>query len=200
MAIISSRPTVGLVKTRWRNKRVRTLEERAGIIGANIWKIAAEMFKHMEKEGFRFGSDRMTVNVITEFITFQIQLLDRIAHSRITEAQRATLIGATAKHLAITLENNQTDLFGPGEYRQPFIDLLNARFGDYAEFEYRDSEPGFACLRYLASKVSDAMADGDNKWVIEQIMDIQAPEIVKLVIKLVDQVLADPLPVTASPP
>lgn len=198
MAIISSRPTVGLVKTRWRNKRARSLEERAGIIGANLWKIATEMFKHMEKEGFRFGSDRMTVSVITEFITFQIQLVDRITYGRISDEQRATLIGATAKHLAVTLENNQMDLFGPGEYRKPFIDLLNARFGDYAEFEYRDNEPGFACLRYLAAKVSDAMAEGDNKWVIEQIMDIQAPEIVKLVKRLVDQTMADPLPVTAG--
>lgn len=198
MAIISSRPTVGLVKTRWRNKRARSLEERAGIIGANLWKIATEMFKHMEKEGFRFGSDRMTVSVITEFIIFQIQLVDRITYGRISDEQRATLIGATAKHLAVTLENNQMDLFGPGEYRKPFIDLLNARFGDYAEFEYRDNEPGFACLRYLAAKVSDAMAEGDNKWVIEQIMDIQAPEIVKLVKRLVDQTMADPLPVTAG--
>lgn len=198
MAIISSRPTVGLVKTRWRNKRARSLEERAGIIGANLWKIASEMFKHMEKEGFRFGSDRMTVSVITEFIIFQIQLVDRITYGRISDEQRATLIGATAKHLAVTLENNQMDLFGPGEYRKPFIDLLNARFGDYAEFEYRDNEPGFACLRYLAAKVSDAMAEGDNKWVIEQIMDIQAPEIVKLVKRLVDQTMADPLPVTAG--
>lgn len=200
MAIISSRPTVGLAKTRWRRKQARTLEDRAGIIGANIWKIASEMFKHMEKEGFRFGSDRMTVNVITEFIIFQIQLVDRIAHGRITDAQRATLIGATARHLAVTLENNQMDLFGPGEYRQAFIDLINARFEDYAGFEYRDREPGFACLRYLAGRVSDVMAEGDNKWVIEQIMDIQAPEMATLVKRLVDQTMADPLPATADAP
>jgi len=54
MAIISSRPQIALVKTRWRKKGPRTVEERAGVIGANVWKIALEVFKHMEKEGFRF--------------------------------------------------------------------------------------------------------------------------------------------------
>jgi hypothetical protein len=59
MAIISSRPSVALVKTRWRKKGPRTLAERAGVIGANVWKISLEIFKHMEKEGFRFGSGRV---------------------------------------------------------------------------------------------------------------------------------------------
>ena len=36
MAILSSRPSVGLIKTRWRNKKAPTLAERAGVIGANI--------------------------------------------------------------------------------------------------------------------------------------------------------------------
>ena len=40
MAITSSRPTIALVKTRWRKPGERTLAERAGVIGANVWKIA----------------------------------------------------------------------------------------------------------------------------------------------------------------
>jgi len=85
------------------------------------------------------------------------------------------------------MENNQQDLFGPGEYRKPFIDLLNARFGEYAGFEYRDGAPGYPCLSFFAGKVADAMASGDNKWVVEQMMDIEAPEMVRLVRKLVEQ-------------
>jgi hypothetical protein len=190
MAIISSRPQIALVKTRWRKKGARTVEERAGVIGANVWKIALEVFKHMEKEGFRFGSDRMTTEVISEFIAFLVQLADRAVYGRLAEEERAALIGAVVRHLAATMENNQQDLFGPGEYRKPFIDLLNARFGEYAGFEYRDGEPGYPCLRFFAGKVADAMAPGDNKWVVEQMMDIEAPEMVRLVRKLVDQAAA----------
>ena len=187
MAIISSRPQIALVKTRWRKKGPRTVEERAGVIGANVWKIALEVFKHMEKEGFRFGSDRLTTEVITEFIAFLVQLADRAVYGKLAEQERAALIGAVVRHLAATMENNQQDLFGPGEYREPFIDLLNARFGEYAGFEYRDGEPGYPSLRFFAGKVADVMASGDNKWVVEQMMDIEAPEMVRLVRKLVEQ-------------
>jgi len=187
VAIISSRPAVALVKTRWRKKGARTLAERAGVIGANVWKISLEIFKHMEKEEFRFGSDRMVTDVMAECIAFLVQLADRAVYGRLSDADRATLIGETARHLAATMENNQLDLFGPGEYRKPFIDLLNARFEEYAGFEYSGGEPGFPCLRFFAAKVSDAMAASANKWVIEQIMDIEAPEMVRLIKKLVDQ-------------
>ena len=187
MAIISSRPAVALVKTRWRKKGARTLAERAGVIGANVWKISLEIFKHMEKEEFRFGSDRLVTDVMAEFIAFLVQLADRAVYGRLSDADRATLIGEAARHLAATMENNQLDLLGAGEYRKPFIDLLNARFEEYAGFDYPGGEPGFPCLRFFAAKVSDAMAASDNKWVIEQIMDIEAPEMVRLIKKLVDQ-------------
>jgi hypothetical protein len=187
MAIISSRPSVALVKTRWRKKGARTLADRAGVIGANVWKISLEIFKHMEKEGFRFGSDRLVTDVLAEFIAFLVQLVDRSVYGRLSEADRATLIGETARHLAQTMENNQQDLFGPGEYRKPFIDLLNARFEAYAGFDYPGSDPDFACLRFFATQVADAMAGSDNKWVVEQVMEIEAPEMVRVAKKLVDQ-------------
>jgi hypothetical protein len=187
MAIISSRPSVGLIKTRWRKKGPRSLAERAGVIGANVWKLAVEFFKHMEKEGFRFGSDRLVTNVLTEFIAFLVQLVDRTVYRRLAEADRALLLAEVVRHLAATMENNQLDLFGPGEYRKPFIDALNARFGEYAELEYRDGEPGYECLRFFASRVAEVMAEGDNRWVIEQMMDVEAPEMVRLVKKLVEQ-------------
>jgi hypothetical protein len=199
MAIISSRPSVALVKTRWRNQGARTLAERAGVIGANLWKLSMEIFKHMEKEGFRFGSDRLVTGVLTEFIAFVVQLVDRAVYGKLSEADRATLIIEVVGHLAATMENNQRDLLGPGEYRKPFIDLLDERFGEYAEFECPAGEPGYPCLRFFAAKVSDAMASGDNKWVVEQMMDIEAPEMVRLVRKLVEQTVEQVLPVERAP-
>jgi len=190
MAIISSRPSLGLVKTRWRNKGKRSLADRAGVIGANVWKISLEVFKHMEKEGFRFGSDRLVTDVLAEFIAFLVQLVDRAVYDRLDAADRAALVGAVAGHLAATMENNQRDLFGPGDYRKPFIDLLNARFEEYAGFECPRGEPGYACLRFFATQVAERMASGDNKWVVEQIMDIEAPEMASLVKRLVDQTIA----------
>ena len=91
------------------------------------------------------------------------------------------------------MENNQLDLFGPGEYAKPFIDAMNARFAEYAEFEYRDGAPGYACLRYFASRVAEPMAEGDNRWVIEQVIDVEAPEMVRLAQQLAEQTV-EPAP------
>ncbi|MEW6687606.1 MAG: hypothetical protein AB1452_00815 [Pseudomonadota bacterium] len=190
MAIISSRPSIGLIKTRWRKKGPRSLAERASVIGANVWKLALEFFKHLEKDGFRFGSDRLVTNVLGEFIAFLVQLVDRSVHGRVSEADRAALVAEVVRHLAATMENNQLDLFGPGEYRKPFIEAMNARFAEYAEFEYKEGEPGYACLRYFATRVSDVMAEGDNRWVVEQMMDVEAPEMVRLAKKLVEQTVS----------
>lgn len=201
MAIISTHPSIGLIKTRWRNKKApRTPDELAGVIGANIWKIAIEIFKHLEKDGFRFGTDRQVTAIITEFIAFLVQLTDRTVHGRSNDAERATLINALAGHLARTMENNQLDLLGPGDYRAPFIQTLNDRFEDYAQFDYVDRDPGYACVRYFGSKVSDAMASSDNKWVLEHMMEIEAPEMVRLIKKLVDEVVEADISRTGNQP
>ena len=194
MAILSTRPNVALVKTRWRKKGERTLEDRAGVIGANVWKIALEIFKHMERDGFRFGSDRMVIELLAEFIAFLVQLVDRLVYGKLSESDRATLIRAVAHHLAVTMENNQLDLLGPGEYRKPFVALLNTRLPEYAGFKYSGvGEPSSPCLLFFAAKVADVMAPGENKWVIEQMMDIEAPEMVRVTHKLIEQTI-DPAP------
>jgi hypothetical protein len=201
MAIISTRPSIGLIKTRWRNKTApRTPDELAGVIGANIWKISIEIFRHLEKDGFRFGTDRQVTAIITEFIAFLVQLTDRTVYRQLGDAERTTLINALARHLAKTMENNQLDLLGPGDYRTPFIQTLNDRFEDYAQFDYIDGTPGYACLLYFSNKVSDAMASSDNKWVLEQMLEIEAPEMVRLIKKLVDEVVSADASKTAAPP
>jgi hypothetical protein len=133
--------------------------------------------------------------VLTEFIAFLVQLVDRAVYGKLSDAERASLIGEVVGHLAATMENNQLDLFGPGEYRKPFIDALNARFGEYAVFDYRGGEPGYPCLRFFATRVADAMAEGDNKWVVEQMIDIETPEMVRLVGKLIEQTVDAARPV-----
>jgi hypothetical protein len=152
-----------------------------------VWKISLEIFKHMEKEGFRFGSDRLVIEVLSEFIAFLIQLADRTVYGKLSEADRTTLVSALTRHLAVTMENNQLDLLGPGDYRKPFIDLMNLRFEEYASFECPGGVPSYSYLRFFASKVFDAMAVGDNKWVMEQMMEIEAPEMALLIKKLIDQ-------------
>jgi hypothetical protein len=98
---------------------------------------------------------------------------------RFTMEQRQEFIGSLARHLADTMQENRTDAQGKGEYRQSLIDQLNERAVDYAEFTFSDNEPGFAFRRYFGENVRMVMGERDNKWITDQVMDIEVPEALK---------------------
>lgn len=189
MPIVTKTRLSVALKTRWRNKGPRTLDDVASVVGFNVWKIALETFKHMEREGFRFASDAQVTQVMTEFIAFLVQSTDRLVYGRLGEADRALFINGLGKHLAKTMENNQMDLFGPGDYQAPFIDAMNRRSHDYAEYGYTADGPTYGYLRYLAERVSEAMAMTDAKWVVEHVMEIEAPDMLKFLKKLLTDAL-----------
>jgi hypothetical protein len=196
------------MKTRFRGKGPKTIADRANVIAFNIWRVAQETCKRMEKEGFKFASDTQLTEVITEVIAFLVQIADRIVYGQLSDADRHTFINALGQDLAGHMARNLEEIAGPGEsavasslVRGPrlgpigdhaagFIATLNARFADYAECEYTLSQgPGYSFLRFLGEKVAAVMAATDNKWVVEQVMDIEAPEAVKAIKKLVHEVM-----------
>ncbi len=177
------------LKTKWRKKGPKTLEDRASVVASNVWRIAQDTCRHMEIEGYKLGADKQLAAVQTEIMVFLVQMADRIVYGQLSDDERSRLIHALAKHLARIIESNLSEFVGPGDYAKMFIDTLNARSGDYAEFEFHAKEPSYACLRYLGEKVSDAMRTTDNKWVLEQVIDVEAPVAVKAVKKLIGEVL-----------
>ncbi|MHB1566790.1 MAG: hypothetical protein ACYCXG_08780 [Acidiferrobacter sp.] len=195
MSLVTKSRLSVVLRTRWRNKAPRTIDDLAGVVGFNVWKIAQETFRHMESEAFRFGSDAQVTRVMTELIAFLVHSIDRIVYTRMAPAERQAFMNALGTHLAKTMENNQTDLFGPGAYRSAFVDLLNTRFRDYAVYQFGSDGPSYSCLRDLGERISEAMAVTDNRWVVEYIMDIEAPDMLKFLNKLLSDVLV-PMPVS----
>lgn len=189
------------VKTKWhRNKRggsagtgasrAKSMQDLAGVVAFNLWKIAQEAFRRMEKEGFRFAQDAQVTEFITEFIAYLVHIADRMAHGRIDDAQRAELINALAKHLAHTMAENQQELLGPGDYISPFVRVMNERFEQYSECAYSpDTGPSYEFTRLLAQNIARIMAASDDRWVLEQVMDIEAPLAVKTLTRVMQDVL-----------
>ena len=176
------------LKTRWhRSKRSQRNREgsrreksQANLISVaaiNIWKLAKEAFTRMEKEDFRFREDTQAIDVIAEFCIFMLHIMDRMLYGKVSEEDRAALVSGVAREIAATIEDNQRELLGPGDYRAVFIDKLNERLANYAECSFDEEGPGYDFLRYLAKNVADIMTVTDDKWVLEQVMDIEAPEL-----------------------
>lgn len=189
------------LKTRWhrskrseRNKagssREKTQANLCSVAGINIWKLAKETFTRMEKENFRFREDTQAIDVIAEFCIFMLHITDRMIYGEVPEEDRAALISGTAQEIANAIEINQIEYLGPGDYRAVFIDKLNDRLANYAECSFDDDGPGYDFLRYLAKNVSDIMSVTDDKWVVEQVMDIEAPELVERIRPVVRDVFS----------
>lgn len=188
------------LKSRWhRSKRSernqsgsrapKSLVDLASAVGINIWKLAKEAFTRMEKEGYRFPDDKQTIDVIAEFVFYQIHIVDRMMYGKVSDEERSAFLNGLAKYLAETLNENQSDLLGPGEYIASFIENMNTRFANYAECDFDSNGPSYAFTRYLAACVAEHMKISDDKWVVEQVMDIEAPEIVEKIMRMAGDML-----------
>jgi stalled ribosome rescue protein Dom34 len=171
------------------SRRPKSQENVCSAVAINIWKLAKEAFTRMEKENFRFREDSQAIDVIAEFAIFLLHMVDRMIYGKVPEEERGPLINGIAADLIDTFEGNQIDLLGPGEYRQTFIDKLNERLANYAECSFDEDGPGYDFKRYLAQNCAEIMAITDNKWVLEQVLEIEAPELAERVRPVVRDIL-----------
>jgi len=178
------------IKDRWHNSTPehtgrdvvaeKTLDDQAGALAFIIWRHSLNGAINLHAEDYRYDNDQQRIGVITELLAFQIQHADRLSHEFLEHEQRMQFIHALVDRLADHIQDNLNDIAGPGDYRRPFIKLLNDRFSDYAAFKYDGGEPGYDCLRYLGHEILQVMGeDQTNRWVIDQIIGIDAPELVE---------------------
>ena len=183
------------IKSRWhhseRNEAQRkTFADSAGALAFIVWRLSVEHAREIHREGFDYASDRERVRVISEYCAFAVQLVDRLAHGRVDDETRTVLIVALGRRLADMMQDNLLDIAGPGEYRAPFVEMLNERLDDYARFEFDAVEPGFEALRYFGDRVMRTMGVSQtNRWVMDHVMAISAPELFEKVSTSVNNLL-----------
>lgn len=163
------------IKAKWHNEDVeRSLDEIAGALAFISWRLAADKAITLHGEDFVYDSDHQRMDVIIEYLIYELALVDRIARDRLglSDEDRRALVLALARRLAEHVQDNSQDLFGPGDYVGPFIARMNTRGGDYAELNVTDEGPTYPFLRHLGWEIQQVMGrEGDNRWVIDQVMD-----------------------------
>ncbi|MCB1858184.1 MAG: hypothetical protein KDI63_07930 [Gammaproteobacteria bacterium] len=169
------------IKSQWYNEdSERSLEEIAGALAFNGWKIAMERAINLHGEHFVYSDDQQRLDVIAEYLIFQTQLVDRMVHGNLDSERRRALVTALALRLADHMEENSQDLLGPGEHRSRFINRLNRRSADYSELGFGEQGPSYPFMRHLGYEIQQLMGPSqENRWVIDQVMDIDGPEIYK---------------------
>lgn len=168
------------VKSRWKAKdKERSLEEVAGAAGFIAWRIGANGCLHLENEGYQTDTQLQRLDVVTEFAAFAIHLADRVTIDEFSPEQRNEFMTALALKCAKHYHDSKVQYAPGGSYQQEFVDLLNTRMAAYAEFAFVDNEPSFNMRRYFGDRVTDVMGPKDRKWITQQVMDIEAPEVIE---------------------
>ena len=183
------------IKSKWhhseRNEaRRKTFADSAGALAFIVWRLAVEHAREIHREGFDYASDRERIRVISEYCAFAVQLVDRLVHQRLEDEARTTLVVGLGRRLADRMQDNLLDIAGPGDYRAPFVEMLNERLDAYARFDFDPAEPGFEALRYLGDRVMRAMGISQtNRWVMDHVMVISAPELFEKTARSVENLL-----------
>ena len=173
------------MRTKWWSgkDKTRTAREQAGAMAFIAWRVAHETAITLHGEDYVYRDDGQRLDVIAEFLAYIVHLVDRISYEEVPEEIRNEFINGLGAKLAEHMEDNRLDWQGPGDYRTPFVGLLNERFGEYAEEGFDEkSGPKYSMYRHVGHCVQAHMSDSkehENRWVIDQVMDVEGPEIYK---------------------
>lgn len=184
------------VKTIWFKKDgERTAEEIASAVATTTWRVADKAIDNLGRENYDIITPDRGFKLIAEFLAFLAHYCDRMAYSSLSPERRIAVLQAVSNRLGEVMEQNVREVVGkddPRNYKQEFIDFLNRRFADYSEFEFPDDErASFPALRFLGLQIRDEMGDNDKTWVMDQIMDIEMPEMMGTVRKSFKGLLSD---------
>ena len=195
------------IKNRWfRDGDAKSAAEHASAMAFIVWRVGHNMLKRMRGADFAIDAGEPYFQFMREVLVFLIALADRMAHERLAADERVEFTVALARHVARTLQENEDDLLGAPAAGEPsradrFIDLVNERSQHYAEFGADPSPPAgvtvfhpdFAFVRYLGTCLAPTVPDNERRWVLDQVMAIEAPEAIATVQRSMHE-LFDPTP------
>lgn len=170
------------VHTRFHAAGQRSPATLASVVALLAWKLAVEAIKRMRRADYDIDIGRPYFDFVCEFMVFLAVAADRIAYRELDAEERVEFTSALAKRLAEMVEENGYLLLGEavaGESQRYFLDLFNRRGADYAEFNYDENGPDFGFKRYFAACLREGLPEKDKLWVVDQAMDIEAPEALK---------------------
>ncbi len=174
------------LKTKFHTKGQRSPATLASVVAVLAWKLAIESIKRMRKADYDIDPGRQYFDFVCEFLAFLAVSADRVAYRELEEDARVEFTTVLARNIGRFVEENNIMLLGeavPGESQRHFIDLFNRRAAEYAEFDYTEAGPDFGFRRFFAACLRDVLPEKDKLWVVDQAMDIEAPEALKMLEK-----------------
>ena len=171
------------IKSKWSKtvKRSKTPEDFGSALSYISWRLSLDKARTLHGEDFEYENDHQRVSIIVEYMSFQVHLADRLLYEDKSDNDfRAEVMNSLGKQSSRIMQENCEDLFGAGDYKKGYINTLNLRSTEYSQYEFSKKGSNYSIYRHLAKKIQDSMGSSQtNKWVMDQIVDIDAVEICK---------------------
>ena len=179
------------IRDRWpAREHSVSIEENAGALAYVCWQVALDGTKQLHAQEFNYHDDAQLVAFISEYLVFLIHICDRISSTRLQPGDREHFIIELTQSCAGHLHRNAEEVFGPGDYTEAFIDTFNVRSKDFSQCKYGKDGPGYSLLRTFGAQIQQLMGyDQTNRWVMDQITEIDARNAVDQVQKSIRNIL-----------
>lgn len=175
------------LKTHWfKPEQPKSSAQTASAIAFILWRVARQMIDRMRKADFDIPPGPMYFGILRESLVALCVVADRIAYARQAGDAREAFTHALVVRVAELVDENETEWLGPppggqAPWRDLFIDQFNVLSQHYAEFGCDETAgPDFGFQRYLGTRLEPLLPEKDRRWVVEQVMEIELPEAVKL--------------------
>ncbi len=171
------------MRTKWHDKeRTVSIDEKANTMAFISWRIAAALVLNLENENFQTDTHKQRLDVIREALAFLVSVTDRLVAPQMSAEERQEFVAKYAVKLSKTFQENCEDLLGRNtDYKTDFINTLNQRLNAYADCSWDEEKemPGFQYKRDFGDYISAEMGKRDNKWITDQIIEIEVPEMME---------------------
>ncbi len=168
-------------RSKWHKHRHQaSIEDNATALAYICWQVALARTKNLHQEDFVYDSDEQRTAVIAEYLCYLVHICDRLVFRDLDPHQREQFVVTLARQTARHYQRNLEDVYGRGnDYSADYIDTLNRRIAEYSECSFEEDRPGYQMTRALGRHIQDVMGEDQvNKWVIDQIMEIDGPDAV----------------------
>ena len=177
------------VKSKWHKDKQKSTDDIGSAMAFNTWRITRNELEDLINEGFVIEKEQL-FGVIKEYLFFLIQATDRLIYNKIPDENRQKIMVKLVKQSAQYYHENKFDQIGEGEHWQEFLADFNKKTTIYSQFLFEDDlTPSHPFYRYFADSIKDAMTAKDEKWIVSQMIEIQAPKAFKALNKSVQSLI-----------
>ncbi|NKB77597.1 MAG: hypothetical protein GKR96_11290 [Gammaproteobacteria bacterium] len=175
------------IRTGWKKKnRSISIEEFANAMSAITWRISLNAAKNLHDKDFVYDNDQQRLGVIREYLYFLIHCADRLMFSQLDQTQRTVFLTALCEDCFRHYRENSTQIIGQSINKAVFIEDLNHTMNTLSECRFTEDTPTFEMTRLIGSRIQHILGHSQtNKWAIDQVMDIDAPETYDIFLKSV---------------